>query len=437
MNVSQKIEQQPKAAELAGELAGPVPEDGTIPVPATNSPLDLSPDAAPAEPAPDAAAGTPRDRMKPVRIWLWLLALMVFAMVLVGGATRLTESGLSITEWKPVTGVIPPLSDAEWAAEFEKYKQIPQYKEMFSGMTMAQYKVIFFWEWGHRVLGRLIGVVFIVPFLFFLATGRIGWWLFWQLSGALALGAVQGGVGWWMVKSGLAGRTEVAAERLAIHLLLASLTFVLLIWIAMRLSPKRRAGAPRDMRAEATALIVVVLIQIGLGGLVAGARAGLTYNTWPLMDGHLVPPLEALTKLQPLWLNFLENPTTLQFQHRMWGYLVVLLLFGHALKAAKSAAPRGRVGHAWGLFLVSLVQVALGVLTLLWVLPAGKIPIHVALTHQGVAMVLLAMTVVHRAAMGPQAPPETSAPSHTGGKGPAEPQYAISSPPSNDTAIAT
>lgn len=350
---------------------------------------------------------------RPVRLWLWLLAAMVFAMVLVGGATRLTESGLSITEWKPITGVLPPLSDAEWRAAFDKYKQIPQYKEMFSGMTLAQYKVIFFWEWGHRLLGRLIGLVFAVPFLFFLFTGRLRGRLTWYLLGVLALGAIQGGIGWWMVKSGLAGRTEVAAERLMIHLLLASFTFVALIWMAIDLRQKEREPVHRDMRSEATGLIVAILIQIGLGALVAGARAGLTYNTWPLMDGHLVPPLEKLTSMKPIWLNFLENPTMLQFQHRMFAYLLVLLVLAHALRVAQSAAAAGAVRRALVLALLVLAQAALGVFTLLQVLPEGKIPIYLALAHQGVAFLLLAMAVVHRAVMGeriaiaadPPAPP--------------------------------
>ncbi len=339
------------------------------------------------------------DPMKPVRIWLWLLVAMVFAMVIVGGATRLTEAGLSITEWKPITGVIPPLSDAAWMETFNKYKQIPQYKEMFSTMTLAQYKVIFYWEWGHRLLGRLIGLVFIVPFLIFLFMRRINAALFWKLLGILTLGAIQGGIGWWMVKSGLSGRVEVAPERLAVHLLLASFTFVALIWVAMNLRTRATEPAASDVRGEATGLIVAILIQIGLGALVAGARAGLTYNTWPLMDGHFMPSIEKLTSMQPLWKNFLENPTTLQFQHRIFAYLLVLLVLGHAFKVMQSAAGARAIRRAWTLSVLVLVQAALGILTLLYVLPAGKMPIHLALTHQGVAFLLLAMAVVHRAAM--------------------------------------
>lgn len=379
------------------------------------------------EPVP---APKPKDKMRPVRIWLWLLALMVFAMVVVGGATRLTEAGLSITEWKPVTGVLPPLSDAQWTETFNKYKQIPQFKEMFSTMTMAQYKVIYFWEWGHRLLGRLLGLVFLLPFLYFLFTRRISLSLFWKLSVVFALGALQGLIGWWMVKSGLAGRTEVAAERLAIHLSLAAITFVALIWLAMGLRKKAAQPAEWVIRGEANGLIIAILIQIGLGALVAGARAGLTYNTWPLMDGHLVPSVAKLTSMKPLWLNFLENPTMLQFQHRMFAYLLVLMVIGHAFKAMQNRAGSSIVRRAWTLSGLVLLQAALGIFTLLHVLPAGKIPIFLALAHQAVAFLLLAMAVVHRAAMTKSAASGVTL-------GETNEQNGASQPHSGDTAIAT
>ncbi|MCC2098216.1 MAG: COX15/CtaA family protein [Hyphomicrobiales bacterium] len=379
----------------------------------------------------------PADPMKPVRIWLWLLAAMVFAMVIVGGATRLTEAGLSITEWRPITGVLPPLSNAEWMETFNKYKQIPQFKEMFSTMTLAQYKVIFFWEWGHRLLGRLIGVVFVVPFLIFLFMRRINATLFWKLLGVLALGGIQGGIGWWMVKSGLTNRVEVAPERLAVHLLLASLTFIALIWLAMSLRKRGPDPAASDVRGEATGLIVAIFIQIGLGALVAGARAGLTYNTWPLMDGHFVPSVDKLTSMQPLWKNFLENPTTLQFQHRMFAYLVVLLILGHAFKAMQYSAVARVIRRAWTLSGIALVQVVLGVLTLLYVLPAGKIPLHLALTHQAVAFLLLAMAVVHRAAMSKPEAVATDQPQVKAQPVTLDPAPPVAGGKTDDTAIAT
>jgi len=426
----------PQPARVTEEAKKPV-EMPSDPAGASNSSAPDSPDNEPAaesesgtaDPQDQAVVVVPADPLRPVRIWLWLLAAMVFAMVVVGGATRLTEAGLSITEWKPLTGVIPPLSDAVWNKTFNKYKQIPQFKEMFSTMTLAQYKVIYFWEWGHRLLGRLIGLVFVLPFLWFVYTRRIGWNLGWKLVLVLALGAIQGAIGWWMVKSGLAGRTEVAAERLAVHLLLASVTFVALIWLAMGLRGREPDEARWDVRGEATGLIAVILIQIGLGALVAGARAGLTYNTWPLMDGHLVPSIGKLTSMKPFWLNFLENPTMLQFQHRMFAYLVVLMVLAHAYKTWQNRVGGRIAGRAWALSLLVLLQAALGVFTLLHVLPAGKMPIYLALAHQAVAFLLLGMAVVHRAAM--------ARPGSTGANRPAAAAGHKVQADTGDTAIAT
>ena len=418
------------AAKKPGQPASDS-EAGAAPAATTGGEQNAAEQEAPAAPVPaPAIAKAPVDRMRPVRIWLWLLALMVFAMVVVGGATRLTEAGLSITEWKPVTGVLPPLNGAEWAETFNKYKQIPQFKEMFSTMTLAQYKVIYFWEWGHRLLGRMIGLVFVIPFLWFLFTRRIGWSLGWKLLALLVLGGLQGAIGWWMVKSGLAGRTEVAAERLAVHLLLAAVTFIALIWLAMSLRKRQHDEVSWDVRAEASGLIVVILIQIGLGALVAGARAGLSYNTWPLMDGHLVPAIDKLTNLKPLWLNFLENPTMLQFQHRMFAYLVVLMVLAHAFKAFQNRAGARINRRAWTLSLLVLIQAALGIYTLLLVLPEGKLPIYLALAHQAVAFLLLGMAVVHRAAM-------AKSPGGRRDNASAGRDHTVTTTHSGDTAIAT
>jgi len=337
--------------------------------------------------------------MRPVRNWLWFTTALVFLMVLVGGATRLTESGLSITEWNLVTGVLPPLSEAAWLVEFEKYKQIPQYQELFPTMTLAEFKVIYYWEWGHRFLGRVIGLVFFVPFVWFVATGRVNASLFWKLLALLALGGFQGFVGWWMVQSGLVGRVEVAAERLTVHLLLASFTLIGLILVAMSLRVKPAQAAAPGLRGQATALIVLIVVQIGLGALVAGSRAALTYNTWPLMDGHFIPPTSHLFVLEPLWRNVVDNMTLVQFQHRMFAYLVVLALIVHAVLATRASGPSGAARRAWALVAIALIQSALGVLTLLYVLPSGTIPIGLALAHQGVAFILLAMAVAHRAVM--------------------------------------
>ncbi len=339
-------------------------------------------------------AATPNARVgdvSAIRLWLWIVAAMVFAMVVVGGATRLTESGLSITEWKPVTGVLPPLSDAAWAEQFEKYKQIPQYAKLFPTMALADFKTIFFWEWGHRLLGRLIGLVFALPLGWFWLRGKLPRGLKPKLLGLLALGGLQGAVGWWMVASGLTDRVEVAPERLAVHLLLAAVTFAALIWLAVGLAPRAPGPEEQRLRGGASWLLGLVLAQIGLGALTAGGRAGLTYNTWPWMDGRLVPPAEHLFRLEPWWKNFLENITMVQFEHRMLAYLLVGAALWHVWRARKTA-PGARGGkRAVVLAGLVLVQAGLGILTLLL-----AVPIWAGLLHQAFAMLVLAMAAAHR-----------------------------------------
>ncbi|HZY69051.1 MAG TPA: COX15/CtaA family protein, partial [Devosia sp.] len=211
--------------------------------------------------------------MRPVRIWLYVIALMVLAMVVVGGLTRLTESGLSITEWKPVTGIIPPLSEADWQAEFELYQQIPQYQVLNQGMTLDEFKFIYFWEWFHRALGRVIGLVFAVPFLVFLFQRRFDWSLAAPLAGLFVLGGFQGALGWWMVTSGLTTLTSVSQYRLAAHLTAALLLFMALVWVARRLTPARAVANNSD-RPAALILLLLVVLQVGAGGFVAGLDAG-------------------------------------------------------------------------------------------------------------------------------------------------------------------
>jgi cytochrome c oxidase assembly protein subunit 15 len=333
-----------------------------------------------------------RDDARAVRVWLWSVAALVFLMVIVGGAVRLTESGLSITEWKPITGVLPPLSHAAWLAEFEKYKQIPQYRELFPDMDLGWFQAIYTWEWGHRLLGRLIGFAFAIPLVFFWLSGRLPAGLKPRLLGILALGALQGAVGWWMVASGLSGRVEVAQERLALHLLLASATLAAIVWIAagLKRESEARIGAPRPLRVIAACLLAFVFLQIGLGGLVAGLRAGLTYNTWPLMDGHFVPPLDHLTRLSPWWSNLLDNITTVQFAHRITAYCVLALAILQviAVKRAIGRGPTYRRAHI--VFGLVFLQVIAGITTLLLV-----VPISVALVHQALAMLVLIAATVH------------------------------------------
>lgn len=338
----------------------------------------------------DGAPSPAADRA--VAIWLWGVAALVFLMVIVGGATRLTESGLSITEWKPVMGVFLPVTEAGWIAEFEKYKQIPQYKEMNAGMSLADFRYIYLWEWGHRLLGRVIGLAFALPLAFFWLRGMLRADMKLKLVGLLALGGLQGFVGWWMVKSGLVGRVEVAQERLAVHLLLASITFIGLVWLATRLTVQR-PGDRVEARSFVTAriLLALTLVQIGLGALVAGLRAGLTYNTWPLMDGRFIPPLENLTRNSPVWMNLLDNVTMVQFQHRMTAYALVALALWHAVDATRdfAGAAARRARAIAGLM---LLQMGIGIVTLLLV-----VPIWAGILHQAFAMVVLAMATVHAA----------------------------------------
>jgi cytochrome c oxidase assembly protein subunit 15 len=325
-----------------------------------------------------------------VRLWLLAVAGLIFVMVLVGGATRVTESGLSIVEWQPVTGTVPPLSQSEWQREFEKYQAIPQYRLLNPHMSLVEFQTIYWWEWTHRLLGRLIGAVFLLPFLFFLWRGWIGQGLRFRLWLIFALGAAQGAIGWWMVASGLAERTEVSPYRLATHLILACVIFAASLWTAQRVVPGAPVAATARGRATALALLVVVLLQIYFGALLAGLRGGLLYDTWPLIDGAFVPPRSALFSLEPLWRNWFENILTVQFAHRMTAYALCLLAVLHLADVGRSTG----LGPAFRSALVLAIgvgaQASIGVLTLL-----HHVPPPLALLHQAMAIVVLALAVVH------------------------------------------
>ena len=338
------------------------------------------------------AVRDPRHRV--MRIWLWSIAALIFAMVLVGGATRLTESGLSITEWQPVTGTLPPMSEAAWTAAFDKYKAIPQYQQVNRGMSLAEFKTIFWWEWAHRLLGRLIGAAFLLPFLWFLWRGWVEPGLRGRLWLIFGLGALQGAVGWWMVASGLTERVEVSQYRLAFHLGLACLIYAAVLWTAERLDGGEPVAVNTRLRATAVGLVVLVLAQIYLGALVAGLRAGLVYNTWPTIDGALVPAGARLFFEQPLWRNFFENALTVQFQHRMTGYAVWLVALWHWLDVLRSRR-KGPLTGALPLAVAVTLQAALGILTLI-----HQVPIGLALAHQGMAMIVLALATLHAARLG-------------------------------------
>lgn len=328
------------------------------------------------------------DGDRAVRIWLWAVAALVFAMIVVGGATRLTDSGLSITEWQPIMGAIPPLSDADWHEAFEKYKQIPEYQLVNKGMSLEAFKGIFWWEWAHRFLGRFIGIAFAVPFLVFWATGRLRPGFATKLAAVLALGAVQGGIGWYMVTSGLVDRVDVSQYRLALHLSVAFLILAMLVWLALSLSQRPRPLASRGQRVLAGHLAGFVFVQVVLGAFVAGLKAGLAYNTWPDMNGELIP--SGLFALEPWWRNFFDDITTVQFNHRIVAYLVLAFAVLNVVQLVRGKADRRIVVSASVVLAAIVVQAAIGVWTLLAV-----VPLSLGLVHQGGAAIVFALAVHH------------------------------------------
>ena len=329
----------------------------------------------------------PKGARGAIRLWLLSLFALVCVMIVVGGMTRLTDSGLSITEWRPVTGAIPPLSAEMWQEEFDKYRQIDQYQLLNRGMTMEEFKVIYWWEWGHRQLGRVIGLVWGVGFLFFWLTKRIptGWTP--RLVALGALGGVQGAIGWWMVASGLTeGMTAVASYRLAVHLGLAFVILGMIAWYSFLLNrPEAELIAARRARegklfSMSTGLMHFAFLQIILGALVAGIDAGRGYTDWPMMNGVFIPP--ELLAMQPLWTNFFENPATTQFIHRKAGYLLAIFAFVVWLRGRKSSHSATRTAfHV--MFAVMAAQIALGIVTVLY-----GAPWQLGIAHQATAVLL-------------------------------------------------
>jgi heme a synthase len=327
-----------------------------------------------------------------VRLWLLAVAGLVLLMITVGGATRLTGSGLSITEWQPVMGAIPPISDAAWLDAFSKYKAIPQYTQVNKGMSLDAFKFIFWWEWGHRFLGRLIGLAFALPMAWFWLRGRIRQDMKLPLLGLLVLGGLQGFIGWFMVSSGLSERVDVSQYRLALHLSMAFVLLGCLLWLAMRSAPPGNAirlrtatGAQSRM---AGAVLGLIFLQVVAGAFVAGLKAGLTYNTWPLMDGRLIP--SGLGSMSPWYANLFENITAVQFNHRMLAYLVVAAVAWHGWQLIRSADDERLRVSAGVLMAAVLAQGIIGIWTLLWI-----VPLPLGLAHQGGAAVLFAIAVRH------------------------------------------
>ncbi len=333
---------------------------------------------------------TPKNASKAVSLWLLIVTGFLVAMIVVGGATRLTDSGLSITEWKPVTGVIPPLGIEAWQAEFNKYKQIPEFKLQNSTMTLGGFKQIYYWEWGHRLLGRLIGLVVLVPMIVFAIKGQIRGKLAKRLFLLLGLGAVQGALGWWMVSSGLGGlddRLDVSAYRLATHMGMALIILGIAFWTALEV---RHSGTKEKQMADfgklAIGFVILIWLQAILGAFVAGTDGGYVNNTWPLMDGGILP--FSFNTLSPFWRNFFENPALAQFDHRLGAYLVLFSAFGLGVVVHRRQA-NSRLRQSVRMILTLVVmQVLLGIWTVLAVTP---VPLGIAHQTLGVLVYLSAV----------------------------------------------
>lgn len=329
--------------------------------------------------------GTDRARPGQLSVWLFVLAGLVCVILVVGGTTRLTESGLSIVKWDPVTGVVPPLSNAAWQTEFDAYQATPEYRIINQGMTLGEFKRIFLWEYLHRLLGRVLGIAMAGPFFWFLAKRAIPRGYRWRLGGLVLLIGLQGAIGWWMVASGLVDRPDVAHKRLALHLVTALILLCALVWTAMdlgALAAKREPVAGRP-KAWFWPFLVLLTMQITLGAFVAGLNAGHMYTTWPTMMGKWAP--EPLTSLRPVWTNAIDNPATVQFLHRWLAMVVATFAVVVAIRLYRA----GAVARAVALVAAVLLQVLLGVLTLL-----NSVPIPLGVAHQSGAVLLLLVTIV-------------------------------------------
>ncbi|NND67469.1 MAG: heme A synthase [Halioglobus sp.] len=321
-----------------------------------------------------------------VAAWLLFCAAVIFGMILLGAVTRLTGSGLSMVEWKPLMGVVPPLSEEAWQETFDKYRQYPEYQKVNKGMSLDGFKSIFMYEYLHRVLGRFIGVIFFFPMVYFAWRGRVRSGLMPKLIVLFFMGGFQGLLGWYMVKSGLVDNPRVSQYRLTAHLGVAVAIYAYMLWLVFDLLPRTATPAARADRGPyarwSLFLALLVFLMILSGGLVAGTRAGLVYPTWPLMGQSFIPP--GLYAMTPAWLSIFEDLTTIQFNHRMFAYLLVVLLGSFAVMAWRAAIDwRDRVGAAL-VVIVLAVQVLLGISTLLL-----HVPVAVATAHQGGAVLLL------------------------------------------------
>ena len=327
--------------------------------------------------------------------WLMTCCALIFAMIVVGGITRLTHSGLSIVEWQPIVGTLPPLTEPQWEETFEKYKLTPEYRQVNQGMSVEAFKKIFWWEYFHRLLGRLIGAVFLLPLIWFVVKGRIDRDRVPMLLGIFLLEGLQGGMGWYMVASGLVDDPRVSQYRLTAHLGLAFLIYGAILWTLLDLHFGRSdqlviARIPGRIRQAAWLIAILVFLMVLTGGLVAGIRAGFSYNTFPLMNGQLIPA--ELLLIEPWYLNFFNNMATVQFDHRLIAWTLAFTVPWFWIQTRKLVLPRRiALGANWLLGLVAL-QILLGISTLLLV-----VPIPLAATHQACAVLVFsgAIHLVH------------------------------------------
>jgi cytochrome c oxidase assembly protein subunit 15 len=333
---------------------------------------------------------TPAQRSRrAVAVWLFTCCALVFLMVVIGGATRLTHSGLSIVEWQPVMGVLPPTSPAQWDELFAKYQKTPEFKQRNHDMTVEGFKGIFWWEYIHRLLGRVIGVVFLLPYLFFLLRKRLDPEVAWKCAGIFLLGGLQGAMGWFMVKSGLVDEPRVNSERLAAHLALAFLIYGAMFWVALDLIFRERSLVSDGMRGRASAMVAAVFLMVLSGALVAGIRAGFAYNTWPLMDGKLIP--DEILLVEPWYANIAYNMATVQFIHRVVAIAVALIAIGLVFDVRREPPnPRARF-WSWVVVAAALTQVGLGISTLLL-----RVPLNLAVLHQAGAVIVFSCAIMFR-----------------------------------------
>lgn len=338
----------------------------------------------------------------PVALWLFACAALIFCMVILGGVTRLTDSGLSMVHWKPITGVIPPISESEWRAEMAHYKESPEYQKINRGLSLDDFKSIFYFEWAHRVLGRLIGIAFFVPFVWFLWRGNITRRESPRYIGLFILGGLQGLLGWYMVKSGLVDNPHVSQYRLAAHLLLAIVIYGFILWVAMSLWRGKSGPAPlntRPFRQATQGLLALAFLTVFSGALVAGLDAGMIYNTFPKMGHEWIPT--GIDALSPAYLNLFENKVTVQFDHRILALLTATAILLYGVWAQKQPAGPAIAASRWAMIIMVLIQVALGITTLLL-----QVPVWAGALHQAGALILLSLILWHWHSLSLNNPPD-------------------------------